>query len=249
LVSLPTTNSDHSNVGQSPHLASFIRTTVAVPDSVLEAVGRPHVVTSLKAIHGESTLNDGGKPAFVYVGSGACPSCAFQQWALLVALSRFGSFSNLGQFVFPPMSTGTPLPLSWSFTGSTYTSASLTFDPADVSPFATSTPQGVLLHSASLSRLQKQAIDGLEGPTPESQSLPFTDIANRFWDEGFPVTPSNTWFTLLEGLSLDQVAADLNDPASPVAQLIDGVANEMIGDICDVVGVKSAPMCSFDTAT
>jgi hypothetical protein len=194
-------------------------------------------------------LKDGGKPAIVYVGSAACPSCAYQQWALLIALSRFGSFSNLGQFVFPAMSEGTPLPVSWSFEGSTYTSSVLTFDPAEIAPFPTTASGGKLLQPQILNQIQAKAIDDLEGSSSDGQSLPFTDIANRFWDYGFAVRPSNTWYALLQGLSLGQVAADLNDPSSPVARVIDGAANYMIGDICAVVGRKGAPICSYDRKT
>jgi len=249
VTSLPIANDDHPSIRPSVNLASFVRTSVAVPDSVLEAVGHPSVATPLIAIHRQPSLTDEGKPVLVYVGSGACPSCAYQQWALLVALSRFGSFSNLGQFVIPPSTSGPPLPLSWSFAGSTYTSSVLNFEPAEVSPLATTGPNGNVLPPQAMNRLQRKAIDRLEGGSSVTQSFPFTDIANRFWDHGFAVRPSNTWYTLLQGLSLDQVAADLSHPSSPVAQVIDGAANYMIGDICAVAGKKSAPICFYDTKT
>lgn len=180
------------------------------------------------------------------MGSGLCPSCAYQQWALLVALSRFGTFSNLGQFVFPSVSEGTPLPVSWSFAGSTYGSSVLIFDPAEIAPLRTTSSGGALVPPQSLDSLQTNAIDDLEGPSSVNQSLPFTDIANRYWDYRFAANPSNNWYTLLQGLSLGQVAADLSNPSSPVARIIDGAANYLIGDIC-AVGTPSAPICLYDS--
>ena len=37
-----------------------------------------------------------GRPGVVYVGSEFCPYCAADRWALVVALSRFGTFAHLG---------------------------------------------------------------------------------------------------------------------------------------------------------
>ncbi|MGC8533118.1 MAG: DUF929 family protein [Candidatus Parvarchaeum sp.] len=40
-------------------------------------------------------LTYNGKPTFVYMGAQGCPFCAGMRWAIIVALSRFGNFSNL----------------------------------------------------------------------------------------------------------------------------------------------------------
>lgn len=230
----------------STRLAAFIRQGVNVPDSVLEAVGRPEQVRPLNVVHGQQLLSDGGNPVLVYVGAQWCPPCALQRWALVVALSRFGSFSNLGQFVIPGSTTGLPLPESWSFVGSTYTSSLLSFDPADPASL-TAGPDGQIKSAVSLTPLQQQAFDALEGTDRDHQGVPFTDLANRFWISGSqaPEGPDG----VLDGLSLDQIAVDLSNPSSPVAQLIDGAANYLIADICSVVGAHSVPICSFDTVT
>ena len=51
-------------------------------------------------INGSSKLNlplltYKGKPTFVYIGAQGCPFCAGMRWAIIIALSRFGNFSNL----------------------------------------------------------------------------------------------------------------------------------------------------------
>ncbi|MCL5107162.1 MAG: DUF929 family protein [Candidatus Parvarchaeota archaeon] len=40
-------------------------------------------------------LTYNGKPTFVYIGAQGCPFCAGMRWAIIIALSRFGNFSNL----------------------------------------------------------------------------------------------------------------------------------------------------------
>ncbi len=65
-----------------------------------------------------------------YVGAEYCPYCAAERWALAVALSRFGTFSNLSgthsssSDVYPDTQT-------LSFYGSTYSSPYLTFQPVE----------------------------------------------------------------------------------------------------------------------
>ena len=66
--------------------------------------------------------------------------------------------------------------------------------------------------------------------------MPFVDIANRFTAIGV-------------SLSLDQIAADLSSPSSPVARAIDGAVNYLIAALCEVTGRHAAPICSTSVAT
>lgn len=74
--------------------------------------------------------------------------------------------------------------------------------------------------------------------------MPFVDIANRFTVIGVSTSPS-----VLEGLSLDQIAADLSSPSSPVARAIDGAVNYLVAALCDWPGRHAAPICSTSVAT
>src|SRR3954451_4156292 len=47
-------------------------------------------------------LTQAGKPKVLYVGAEYCPFCAAERWPVVVALSRFGTFTNPG----PPTSAG-----------------------------------------------------------------------------------------------------------------------------------------------
>ena len=55
---------------------------------------------STVTVNGSSTfklplLTYDGKPTFVYIGAQGCPFCAGMRWSIIIALSRFGNFSNL----------------------------------------------------------------------------------------------------------------------------------------------------------
>jgi Domain of unknown function (DUF929) len=43
----------------------------------------------------QAALTASGKPEVLYTGAGFCPYCAAVRWPLIVALSRFGTFSGL----------------------------------------------------------------------------------------------------------------------------------------------------------
>ncbi len=62
-------------------------------------------------------------------------------------------------------------------------------------------------------------------------SIPFLDIANRYVVIGASFSPQ-----VLQGLSRSQIAAQLQDPTSAVAQAIDGAANDITAAITTVTG-------------
>jgi hypothetical protein len=84
---------------------------------------------------GVSMLNDvkpntgspftvGGKPIIVYIGADYCPYCAVQRWPLIMALMRFGNFSNLSYMASSPSEGDYP---TFTFHNSSYTSKYLVF--------------------------------------------------------------------------------------------------------------------------
>jgi hypothetical protein len=228
-------------------LASYVVTATQVPDSVLQQVGLPSSVTPPTAVAGQPPLlTDGGLPAVVYVGGEYCPYCALERWSLVVALSRFGTFAHLGQAISSTSNDVDPGLQSWSFHGSSYSSSYVTFDPAEITS-ATPTPaDNGYTPLDSLSPLQKTAFDTYDAPPytkDAANAIPFVDVGNRYLTIGSSTSPS-----VLEGLSLDQIAADLSNPSSPVAQAVDGTANYLIGALCAVTGVTKPPVCTTSPA-
>ena len=104
-----------------------IAAVTTVPSAVLDEVGVGEGVAPPTAIGaGAPEVTADGKPEVLYIGAEYCPYCAAQRWPLVVALSRFGTFSGLGLStssatdVFPSTPTVT-------FHGSTYASDVLSF--------------------------------------------------------------------------------------------------------------------------
>ena len=84
-----------SGPASSSAAASVTKQITTVPAATLDAVSKGSSVSPLIATKGQPALASGGKPEVVFMGEESCPYCAAERWALVVALSRFGSFSNL----------------------------------------------------------------------------------------------------------------------------------------------------------
>jgi len=214
-------------------LASYYLAAGAVPNSTLEAVGLPSIVAvPTKIIPSLFTVATNGVVS--YVGAEYCPYCAIQRWALLVALSKFGSFTNLDSRVLSSSTDAYPGLASWRFIGAKYTSAYFTFDPTELSS-STSSASGGYQPLERMTAAQQRAFNKYN---PQAE-LPFVDIGNHYITLGASASPS-----VLEGLTLGQIGGDLSNPKSTVAQAIDGTANYLIAALCTMVQGNTPPICS-----
>jgi len=214
-------------------LASYYQAAVAVPDATLQAVGLPsNVAIPTKITSSVSTVATNGVVS--YVGAEYCPYCAIQRWALLVALSKFGSFTNLDNQILSSSSDVYPSLASWSFIGAKYSSTYFTFDPTEVT---SSTPGDVGGYQPleKMSAAQQRAFSKFN---PQG-GLPFVDIGNNYVTLGASSSPS-----VLEGLTLGEIGGDLSSASSPVAQAIDGTANYLIAALCTMVQGPTPSVCS-----
>ena len=222
--------------GGQAHLASYFEAAVAVPGTTLSAVGLPpsvSVPTKVSPVPA-ATSSEG---TVSYVGAEYCPFCALERWALVVALSKFGTFSHLSDAVFSSSTDIYPHLASWSFAGARYSSPYFSFEAAELN---SSTPKG------------KDGYKALQVMTPPERaafghydpqgSLPFVDIGDRYVTVGSSSSPS-----VLEGLSLAQVGQSLANPSSPVAKAVDGSANYLIAAMCQVVQGTRPAICSSRT--
>src|SRR5665213_1368169 len=214
-------------------LASYFRAAGAVPDATLQAVGLPsNVAVPTKITPSVSTVATNGVVS--YVGGEYCPYCAIQRWALLVALSKFGSFTNLDSQILSSSTDVYPGLASWSFVGAKYSSTYFTFDPTELT---SSTPSG----SGGYQSLQKMSAAqqrAFNEYNPQGE-LPFVDIGNHYVTLGASASPS-----VLEGLTLSDIGSDLSNASSPVAHAIDGTANYLIAALCTMVQGTTPSLCS-----
>src|SRR5437899_2872696 len=98
----------------------------SLPASEFESIGQGTANNLIKPVTGTPLTGASGKPETFYLGGEFCPFCAAQRWPLIIALSRFGTFSGLkssassAAIEFP----NTP---TFTFHGATYTSQYVDF--------------------------------------------------------------------------------------------------------------------------
>jgi hypothetical protein len=76
-------------------------------------------------------------------------------------------------------------------------------------------------------------------PWAEPDLLPFLDVANRIVVSGSSFSPG-----LLQGLTMQQIATDLQDSSGGVAQAVLGAANQITAAICAATGQSPSDVCS-----
>jgi Domain of unknown function (DUF929) len=230
-------------------LSSLISQTTSVPAATLDAVGNGGGAVSSKpmSISGKP-LTSGGKPEMLYMGAEYCPFCAAERWAMVVALSRFGTFSGLHTTHSAAQDGGgnaEPYPNTptWTFYKSTYTSKYLTFTPVEMNTNIPDTSTGGYTTLQNPTKAQQALINHYDAPpyvpSQDAGAIPFVDFGNKYLVVGASYDPG-----VLQGLTWSQVAADLHNPNSPVAKAVLGTANYMTAAICKLTGDQPASACT-----
>jgi Domain of unknown function (DUF929) len=210
----------------------------SVPVTTLNAVGKGSGVAPLKPTSGQPALTSGGKPEVLYMGAEYCPYCAAERWAMVVALSRFGTFSNL-HLIHSDASDVYPNTPTLTFHGATYTSKYVTFTPVELYGLKNN---GVALEkpTSAESALMTKYDPGSAG---SGSPFPFVDIGNQYLAIGAQYLPSS-----LANLTWAQVAADIRNPSSAVAASVDGAANSITAAICKIAKNAPAAVCNSAAA-
>jgi hypothetical protein len=203
------------------------KAVAAVPAVVLDSIGRGQGVTPPAGVN-DPPLTSGGRPEVLYVGAEFCPYCAAERWALVQALSRFGTFHGLKASHSSPTDQF-PNTATFSFSGSAYTSDLVSFTGRELQT----------LTGAPLDTATARETELWRKYTGSPGTYPFVDIAGRYVSTHPSYDPQ-----VLQGLTVQQIADALSDPASPVARSVDGAANALTAAICRVTGQLPIDVCS-----
>jgi len=226
--------------GATPQLASQSRAPANVvyaathPNpAALSAVGVTGATNPFIALPTTTpSLTVDGRPQLVYVSADYCPFCAARRWSLVVALSRFGTFSNLA--LTSSSSTDIyPNTSSFSFHGAGYTSQYISLATVETETrdrTALETP------SADVARVFEQY--DVPPYTTQAGAIPFLDIGGRYLSIGGGYSPS-----LLQGMSAQQIASVIRNPNSPVGRAIMADANVITAAVCSVTGNQPGSVC------
>jgi Domain of unknown function (DUF929) len=176
-------------------------------------------------------LTSAGKPEFFYAGSEACPFCGVQRWGMVVALSQFGTFSNL--HLMQSVASKPARVRTFTFFGSSYRSPYISFVPVEVWSNVPKPP--------GLARLQTltQPESALLHKFDPAVETPFIDIANRFITDRSTVSPE-----LIAHKSWTQIAGALTDSSNVSTQAIAGEAEVMTAEVCEATGGNPQSVCS-----
>ena len=230
--------------GSSAASAAVTSALSHVPPTALDAVGTgsannpPTVITS-------PALKQGGKPRVLYIGAEYCPYCAAQRWAVAQALSRFGTWTGLGQTT-SSASDIDPNTATLSFHGATLTSRYVSFTGVETT---TNQPAGTgyqpLDTPTAAEAALMQTYDGPPYlPSASAGGIPSLDIGGAYVSSGASYDPQ-----LLAGKTHQQIADALKNPANPIAQAIDGAANAITAAICKTTNNQPAAVCAAPGVT
>jgi Domain of unknown function (DUF929) len=217
--------------------ASVLKDVTTVPAAVSDQIAAAGVTTVPQRIEAPA-LTENGKPKVLYVGAEYCPFCAAERWPMVVALSRFGTWTGLAgtesgaKDVFPSTQT-------LSFHGAKFASDYLTF-----SGFETQTNKQVGGQYTPLDTLpaaDQKIFDTYNKPpyVDSAGGIPFANIGGTYVTSGASYSPQ-----LLEGKSRAEIAAALSDPTSDIAKAIVANANVLTAAICKATANKPADVCT-----
>jgi len=163
-----------------------------------------------------------GKPLLVYIGADYCPFCASQRWAMVLALLRFGNFTNLSYMASSP-SEGDYV--TFSFHGSSYTSKYLVFQAFEQQD------------------RNNQPLDAVPSNytgafSQYGSSYPFMNFGNRYIISGSLIPPDllngKNWSTVMNEIrSGTNLGTDIKESANVITALICTITSNQPGSVCN----------------
>ena len=230
-------SSDGPITGRNPAPASLVKQITTVPQSVIDEVGAGSVTALPEKLPGP-TLTKDGKPLVVYLGAEYCPYCATERWAMVNALSRFGTFKDLKITTSSATDVDANTP-TWSFYGSTYTSPYITYQGIEQQDNKGNPLETPTADQQNLVNKYDKAPYVSGGGTTSGGTIPFIDIANQYIVSGAQYDVG-----VLQGKTHAEIAAALHDPTSDISKGAIGAANSLTAAICVVTENKPANVCT-----
>lgn len=232
-----TSNSNGQGPAVTPAPPSLVAALTGVPQSLADTVGVPSSVVAPSVYKGQPLLTESGKPEALFIGAEFCPLCGAERWAVVMALSKFGTWSGLEQTTSSQFDTP-PAIATFTFAHTTYSSDVLALttvehESNDTTALGTRKPLQPLTKTEQDVWAQYAAHFGVQ------QGYPFMDIGNKVFVLGPSYNPA-----VLEGLDNAAIAAKLSNPGDPVTQSIVGAANYLTAAICSITGQQPASVCT-----
>ncbi len=232
---------------QSTALASYdnklvpqsILSELAVPNSVSNDVGLGLVQGQLSKINSSAKMQIGGKPVILYMGAEYCPYCAAERWPMIIALMRFGTFTNL-HFMTSSASDAFPSTPTFTFYNSTYTSQYIKFISVEMTKNKLVNGTYPTLQTPNNSENNIMKVYNIPTQScPYGGCIPFIDFANSSVQIGASYNPQ-----ILTNLDWNQIAGGLSNSSNVQTRYIVGTANLFTAEICMLTNNTPTSVCS-----
>ncbi len=230
-------NATSQSLKASPANAAVVQLLTGVKQSTWETVGTGGLANPFTTKTGQPALTGPhGHPEFLYIGGEYCPNCAAERWAMINALSRFGSFKNLSQIV--SVETGANVS-TFTFVGSSYTSQYVDFVPREILGNSVDSSGNYV----SLDKLTSSE-QSLFAKYDSQGYFPFIDVGNTY----IMTAASYSYAVLLDGsgntVDWQTIADSLTNTNSSITQGILGSANYMTAAICSLTNQQPGSVCN-----
>lgn len=219
--------------------ADVVAAVTKLPASTFSAIGDSGQSPMPSPISEKSSLAKNGKPEILFMGADYCPYCAAQRWAIVSALSRFGTFTNLGATssasndIYPNTQT-------FSFHGASYSSPYISFVGLELQSNIPSNGSYTVLDKPTAQENKLLTTWDTPPYTPSQGGIPFVDFANKYVMGGASYNPG-----ILQGLSLQTIAASLSNTSSTPSKAIIAAANVVTATICKVDNNQPSDVCGL----
>ena len=209
--------------------------------NIKSALSSKSASTSITPITGETPIEKDNLPRIIYVGADFCPFCAAERWALVIALSKFGTFNVLHYMTSSASDVYASTP-TFTFYKFSYSSGYVSFTPTET---ATNIPsQGGYTPLQTPTSLENSIFSKFDSYPYVSKSsagsIPFIDIGNKGLIVGAQYSPSN-----LKGMDWTSIINTIyNNPTSTLSIKILSSAGRIIQNICQITNEKPQNVCS-----
>lgn len=199
----------------------------SLPQATLDASAAPNPNFAPAKLEGGTPLTQDGKPKVLYIGAEYCPFCAMERWALIGALSRFGTFTGLTPTTSSSSDVHPDTP-TWSFAKAKYTSDVLALEAIETQD----------RNQQPLQTLDGQNLQLFQKFNPGG-GIPWIDYGGTNATSGATVDAN-----VIDGKTYDQIIAGIYDPTSEIGKTVDPAINMITAQLCQQTNGQPTNVCT-----
>ncbi|GGM98712.1 hypothetical protein GCM10009721_27070 [Terrabacter tumescens] len=207
--------------------AAALATLEKLPATLFDKAPAPSPAQAPTKLQGGTALTQDGKPKVLYIGAEYCPFCAMERWALIGALSRFGTFTGVTETTSSSTDVHPNTP-TFSFKDAKFTSDVVAFQAIETQDREGKPLQ--TLDGENLALFQKFNPGG---------GIPWVTYGGTHATDGATVEAN-----AFEGKTYDQIIAGIQDPTSDIGKTVTPAINMITAQICSQTDGKPANVCT-----